>query len=239
MAVPPLGSRRRSAARTASRSVRRRARAPAAWLNATAPTRMLRGHGSQEVVRGARGRPRAAMGCTSVACIEPEMSVTSRTDARSSGTAMRRLRPREGDDERRQRERVQPPSARAGASPGACARPRAAPAGARSLAARAAAAGGGRRRPRPAAARARARAGRGAPGSSRRPAVARAARRAHVERAALAVAPDLTCIWSPGLLARRSPSATSSGSATAWPSTPVITSPVRGAGALRRPGRPA
>ena len=84
--MPPLGSSRRSAARTASRSVVGALSARGRWLNAIAPTRMLRGTCSEEVLRRVAGRDEPD-GCTSVACIEPEMSVTSMIDARSSGTA--------------------------------------------------------------------------------------------------------------------------------------------------------
>ena len=78
----PLDAARASSARSARGASIERTE----WLNATAPTRSSLGRVVEEVERGPPDG-RHARGRTSLACIEPEMSVASTTAARSSGTA--------------------------------------------------------------------------------------------------------------------------------------------------------
>ena len=119
VAVPPLGCRRvdRVARRPGGRwSGLQHARG--VWLKATTPTRTLLGHLVEEALGGARGRRSSRLGLTSVACIEPEWSVASMTDALLDRHGDRLLRLGQRDDQRGERERVERAAARGGASPG-------------------------------------------------------------------------------------------------------------------------
>ena len=104
--MPPTAVSRSSAARTAERSVEGAARCSAKSENVTRPSRNV--SGSSSVSRLAE-LTAAVMrfGSTSVAFIEPEMSVTIITVAARSGDGDRALRAGEGDDHRGQREHQQ------------------------------------------------------------------------------------------------------------------------------------
>ena len=86
-------------------------------LSAMTPTLTFLGTPARKLF-AARRAAMSRLGATSVACIEPETSVTSMIEARSMGDGDRRLRACRGDDQDRQRQREGRASARAGASLG-------------------------------------------------------------------------------------------------------------------------
>ena len=87
VAVPPLEASWASAVRTATRSLVGGCRMRGAWLKAMTPRRTPRGTPRVKVTAAARAAA-SREGRTSVACIEPETSVTSMIVAFSTGTAI-------------------------------------------------------------------------------------------------------------------------------------------------------
>jgi hypothetical protein len=84
--VPPLGVIESIAAAISNRSVVGDWRTRACWLNATTPT-LIRPGTLLTKRRAARLAATSRLGSTSVAVIEPDTSVASTIDARSTGTA--------------------------------------------------------------------------------------------------------------------------------------------------------